>query len=734
MGFFDRFRKPEVQLATRLPRGRVSLPPDTFGNIVNMLEARYNLATPFYPWEFLKLLRQLSWANPDVAQAIGNIVNLGNTGHRVNLEGANDAVIEKAAERLSELARNGYKEGAGIDGLINQLFTQLAITGALSIEWCPDKALTKIKRVVIVPVDDIRFRVDEDGYTAFQMSTTLMRVAQNLVELNPLTYVYYPLSTSGRNPYGIPPFLAVLPDIYIQQDMKDNIKYIIRKFGLLGFVVLTLGKPGRNAGEADEEYIARMNTLLEDYTKAFSEEYRQGFGVTFDNVKIEHHNVASDKGADMGGVFQAVEQQIASALHTDPALLGRTYSTTETYAGVVYQKFVNQLNNMRRLIKRAIERGYLLDLELSGLPITDVSITFNPNDVLEPERAAKAEEIKIRNVLTKRDAGIIDQEQSARELGYEAPAGEAVPVRGAGMMSRKEFVYSSERSRYVHYRPRIALAADEHVLRLDAFYTRYANEVEAFAGKAAKDVIDEIVKAVGGMSAVTPRSVFVETVLGILNDRIPEAFASPKARKLIKRHVDEIYKYYRTVDSSAIPESEVVIEPKYNLVDRRALNWLQDSDSLYMGKYLSGENTQKRLTAFLKDFYVEKGVNIRDRGVLEELKGKLGTAVKAEDYKLRRVVNTSANRIRNWAHTSRMYENGILEATVVNPMDKLTCKRCEQMNGTSFSIAMAFDKIRQVCAAPPEALPDLLPFDKTMMPPFHCDCRCRIRAKPRGGK
>ena len=109
-----------------------------------------------------------------------------------------------------------------------------------------------------------------------------------------------------------------------------------------------------------------------------------------------------------------------SGLGMQPAFFGRTDSTTETYADVVYRLLLALVSNIQRLAKRRQEATYRLDLRTRRLAIDGVSLQFNKAYARDPLKEAQAEEAHVRTVILKAEKGIISPDDAARELGYES--------------------------------------------------------------------------------------------------------------------------------------------------------------------------------------------------------------------------------------------------------------------------------------------------------------------------
>ena len=101
-----------------------------------------------------------------------------------------------------------------------------------------------------------------------------------------------------------------------------------------------------------------------------------------------------------------------------PAFFGRTDSTTETYANVVYNFMLAQAHNVQRLPKRSLERTYRLETRLAGLEVNGISAVFNKTFSRDPLKDAQAEQLRTATAILKATSGIISPDQAAQELGY----------------------------------------------------------------------------------------------------------------------------------------------------------------------------------------------------------------------------------------------------------------------------------------------------------------------------
>lgn len=384
------------------------------------------------PWEALDYIELLARYNPDYSQAVDNIRTLANSGHELFVEGSSKLRTRRLKEMLESKARTIQEPHGGVDGLIDKLLDQAATFGAMCGEWVLNDELTEVVDFVDVNPKTIRFFWEEaeQRYVPFQKvgakqieeaKRNGQEVRNNCVRLNEATFRYFAFNAAPGSPYGTPPFLAALSHISIQHDMVHNMSQIVKKVGLLGIIDINIESLPPEPGETDEQYAARAGSYLNEYVRVVEEMVRDGGIVHFDDVTVSTTNL-SGNAAGATNIFKQNEELIFSGLKSMPSVQGRSYSTTETYAGVAYDIIIRNTGKYQRAAKRMIESGYWLMATLAGESPESISIKFHPNKTLHRLHDAQAEQIEIRNVLMKWILGIINQEKAAQELGYSSVA------------------------------------------------------------------------------------------------------------------------------------------------------------------------------------------------------------------------------------------------------------------------------------------------------------------------
>lgn len=430
-------RQPDTLAQEGFPGRAMSVKAPTGSAIGGATSARgviggvfnsYRSLSYMLPFEALDYIEVLATYNPDYSQAVENIKTLANSGHELFV-GADSSLQQRRIKELLETnARLIQESHGGIDGLIDKLLDQAAVFGAMCGEWVLNEDLTEVVDFVDINPKTIRFFWDESTqrYAPYQKVNALQEAdarkagqptLNGCVKLNELTFHYYAFDAAPGSPYGTPPFLAALENIGIQRDMVANMSQIVKKIGLLGIVDVTVKALPPKPGESAEDYMARAGSYLDSYVEVVQNMVRDGGIVHFDDMETQSTNIAGN-ASGATAIFKQNEELIFSGLKSMPSVQGRSYSTTETYAGVAYDIIIRNTKSYQRGCKRMIESGYWLMATLAGLQPTKISLKFGDNKTLHRLQDAQSEAVEIKNALIKWLCGVIDQADFAQELGY----------------------------------------------------------------------------------------------------------------------------------------------------------------------------------------------------------------------------------------------------------------------------------------------------------------------------
>lgn len=414
-----------------IPPGRVSDPTDynkTFAQIINGGKGP-EIVSPGEMLDFIPLIRTLYKTNGNLGSVLFDLVQLTNTGHNVKFDQTvPSAKVKKMNDHLDERCKTWGYGTSGIDGLVNKFIAQIWVSGALSIEMVADKRLTKLESVPLINPETIRFGIKKDGsYPPYQKVKDKLDIKNQYIKLNDNTFIYCGLYGDEDTPYGVPPFLTALEAIFTQKDMTSNIKNILKQVGLLGYLEAKLDKPMQNANESEEQYKARLDSLLLTAKSNLLAGFMDGVVVGYEEDHQFEFNSTTKNLGGVNDIFNMNENQMANGLKTPAAFLGLDQGGGEGQLGIVFTKMLSQLKNVQDILKFGLEQMYSLELTLAGFDFKKLTVEFNASTISDELKLWQGKEIKQRVLHNLWVDGIIDQDPYAYQMGFEKAARDVKP-------------------------------------------------------------------------------------------------------------------------------------------------------------------------------------------------------------------------------------------------------------------------------------------------------------------
>lgn len=273
----------------------------------------------------------------------------------------------------------------------------------------------------------------------------------------------------------------------------------------------------------------------------------------------------------------------------------------------------------------------------------------------------------------------------------------------------------------------------------DAWIDFYMKQLAPHLSVAREEALDEIEAWLRTLPVPPDEAEFVAHIEDALG-----ASAAKISRKAITDAVAQIYAAFRETPG---------VNLSFGGPDIRAINFLGKLDHFYTSGCLKNPDAQSVMRAFIQEHYLEKGGGLFGRGNPEdiaEFRNLLGQKVAdLEDWQIRRIVDTSVQRTRNWATLARLQEGGVTELEVYEPTQD--CSFCAAMNGKVISVATAYSVMeRQADMTPDEYEADLRQINAEMnrmaqavdkieytanagrIPPYHPHCRGTVIKRVRG--
>lgn len=733
--------------------------------------------------EWFDTLVNLAAYNEDVAYALDNLVQLANTKHDIIYA---DSVSEQIRKKLNELITDNqdkwYNSSEGVRSLKSDLLAQAVIFGALSAEIVPNNKLDGIHQVFRVSPKTIVFVYDSDNaqYLTYQRSFSGKGEA-GLIALNPLTYHYAAWRRLHESPYPTPPFLSACRDVLVKQDMKSNFAEIMKRIGMLGILSITVKPPEQNTGETNDEYIKRSKDYLDKYIypqmkNALSTGVIAGYTDAHD-IKLESGKMDA-KSAET--LMKVVDLMVFSGLKQDPNMLGRNFSTTETFGKVVLAKMTNQVGDYQALVDSFFLKMYKLYAMMQGFdPDFIKAVRSLPPMISDELAAANAEEKRIMNAEKLYSGGIIDQQTRAQKLGYEKPAlPEPIPVAIPAMKEPAEKPAKDKKKVAIKNSAELAVHGYESYLNKKAPVFRYndthehgetsqmdfgSTKVDRMANKYYSDVLTvfestnkQAAKEIANILLKASVNDDVETIKVKVYAKLLEVYADQFSVKIVSpvsRNVNELFAYSRK-DKSIFPDDKgfskasffKAPEASFDLLDYRAIDYYNSLDRFYLGKFITDEDTKSRVFKYITEKYVKGQTPIgSNANNLNVFKKEFEKMLSLEAWKLRRVIDTSVQSIRNDGNLLYMNQAELESYEILEIGDNLTCRYCFSMNGKVFEVKTAVEKIEKKVDSTPENINSISPFltavplevikaksDAELQsmgfttPPYHPKCRGRI--------
>lgn len=268
----------------------------------------------------------------------------------------------------------------------------------------------------------------------------------------------------------------------------------------------------------------------------------------------------------------------------------------------------------------------------------------------------------------------------------------------------------------------------------DAWLDFYLKQITPALQNAREGALDEIEAWLLSLPAPPDQMEFVSRIESIIG----ASAANAVSLSAITEIVDRVYMNFRGMPLSL----------SFGGPDARAIDFLGKLDHFYTSSWFKNPDAQSVMRNFITDRYLEKGGGLFGRGGKEniaEFRNLLGQkAADLEDWQIRRIVDTSVQRTRNWAGVMQMHEARIEELEVYEPLQD--CAFCASMNGKVVSVEVAYRKMEsQMDMTPDEYEVDLRRgvsglgntdrVEKTieagLLPPYHPHCRGMVIKKVR---
>lgn len=316
--------------------------------------------------EAISLCREATVTSADASGALQDLVALANPpspdgtpGVRVEFEGSATAVAR--AER--EIARLLGTLHLPLHELVNHEVREAYQAGGSALEAYPNRSRTGVAGVELIPPEEISIRRAGDVREYWQDG--------NSTPLHPVTFIYTPYGTRGRDELGTPAMIAALTELERQAAITFGIDKVIRLIAQGVFLEVTAPKPTLNELGVESEQDPGYAEALADHYAAYLDTVTQardlGVAAVEDGATLRSVPLTGNVGG-LSNLEEMNALKVWSGLLTLPFMRGKMDSTTQALAQVVYPIQLAHAAALRQTATRSIEFMLNLHLKLGGIP------------------------------------------------------------------------------------------------------------------------------------------------------------------------------------------------------------------------------------------------------------------------------------------------------------------------------------------------------------------------------
>jgi hypothetical protein len=730
MAWYDFFKKKNTSKNEALPvasSGRLSMPDGAMGVLRNGGKE----LMPLFQVKQIEELKALSVWNRHVSKLVNDIAALANTNYHIELpDGLSPRIRNKIMTTIRDFEVN-YQDGKGLQSFVKNALSNLAVAGSLPAEVVVqgNPYPNNIYKVAILNAANIRFQYNPstNSFLPYQYVNYNWQRLGETIALNPKTFIYITLREIEESPYGIPELLSSLEDLALDAEMIGDFKKIIRNSGLMGFLTVFVQAPNRKAGESEEAYFQRtlnylQSNVVPDAERGLRSGVMAGFkGAT--DIEFKANN-ANYTGADKA--FEIVNKRLYNGMKSHGLFFGETGAITETFAKVILQVMMSMVGDYQYAVASALQKVFLILLELKGYDLPYIKVSFESAMLSDELKDAETEQIRIANVEKKLLMGIISLDQAAQELGYDKPTSMPYNVATIGNTNRKKQSLASRLSyedcliNGFNCNCGSVMLANDFTL----FDNDFLNEkVKAYSQDVGKVFTRYFERIANGIKVKFNRTKEIEEG-ELLQEALVQSVLhlNDFERELegVDDYVNQVYRRFRE-DKSIFPKStsnkkiykdEGFVPPEaiLDLLDLRLIEYMTEADRLYLGKYVIGQ-MRTELDRFIKEWYVANDGRIGDSGTFERFINEFGKYLEGKAaWVIRRIIDTTMNNARSYAHVKYMNQAGVLRFRRVEVGDSLTCAHCQAVNGMEFEVAKEIRKAQDFVEANVENIEQYAPF------------------------
>lgn len=328
----------------------------------------------------------------------------------------------------------GFNSAITIDTLVETLLDEILKGNAIAVELVLNKAYLP-DRFALIPAESLQ-KIKKGDSTWYPQQ----QGQSGTIDLDIPTFFYEEFHKDAADSYVTPMMTAALTSTFHFMEFVDDMRRVLRKAGHSRLtVVLNAEKVQKSAPPEIRNNPEKMKDYMEQVRDEMVSVLRQvepeDAIVTYDVATISNEEVRGEK-ADYKEILQALSGMAATAMKTNPSMLGMRLAGSQSLSNTESLIFLRTANGVRRPVRNLLRRMFTLMLRLYGYNVyVDVEfqpINLRPDDELETHRT-----IKQTRILQQLSLGLISDEEANQMLGLgPRPAG-MPPLAGTMFMDVK---------------------------------------------------------------------------------------------------------------------------------------------------------------------------------------------------------------------------------------------------------------------------------------------------------
>ncbi|WP_338813185.1 hypothetical protein V9L05_17810 [Bernardetia sp. Wsw4-3y2] len=683
---------------------------------------------PEFSLEWISILRHYSVFDRNVGRAVNNSVALAQTSYEIELP---DNLSKRDRKRIMETIRI-FEKDSKIDSFTRNALRTVTYSGGLAVDAILflNPYPSAVKRLAIMDLANIRFNYnsEKDEFIAKQVNVNV--VGKSEIILRKETFFYECVNQLEENPYPVPALLAAMEDIATQKEMLDNFKIIIKKLGMMGFLEVLVTIPKQNRGESDEAFYSRCETHIVEYSNEIEKGLSNGYAIGYEGSASFKMNATNINFGGAEKAFEIINRLLNNGLNTDGVFMNQNNNTSETFARVLLQVLIGNIDSVQKTVASVLSGVFLLHLRLQGFTKLDwINVVFEKPLIGDSLKEAQTESVNIANAKAKEDAGYIDNDMAAQELGYEKASG----IKKENPAATTKVAVEPDNTTNPDKETNVGLSAKRNFEETDFkddYLTKNTDNYYKIVSKKYKSACKKVIELV----ADTIKDFGLEnendlvTIFFLVIEQNWDTLFVENIQQNIENYTQKVYKKYRK-DKSIFPKEEetktenskaittrFVSPPEVieDFLDTRLIEYLAETDSFYLGKFVTDEAAKRRITQMLLDFYVANDGEIGNSQTLGEFAELMEVQMDIELFQIRRIIETTMTNARNFANIKYLHQAEIKRFRRVEIGDRLTCAYCQAMDGDIYEVATEIRKAETFVSSSPEDIVSISPFATAM--------------------